>query len=399
SALDSLSIAATTTLLNTDQVFTTGLSGMLFNTNLSLGSSVTTATLNAGTGPVDFEQAVSIGSKTLNVTADSIIIGTTSTITSQAGNLILRPFSTGLAMDVGGAGTSNFSLTDAELGRLVDGFSSVTIGRPDSSANLSILSALNNINDPFIFTTGGQLNISNPVNGNTNDASLSFVAPTGLINLNSSVSTKGQRILFDGSIVVGGSGGTIKTTGSTGSVVAGGNIDFTSSGGAISGTQVLTLDAGSGGTITSNTAINMSGGSSGLTIFNSGGATFNQAVSVGGTVTITSTTDNRTVAFNGNLSANQLTTSAGAYNLALVGGAGITLGTTLNNTGSVIIGDNATDIFTFAGGLTATQASLSLAGNISTTSNPITLGDVSLTANTALVAGPSTIQTGDVSGA
>ncbi|MFZ9794631.1 MAG: hypothetical protein ACO3F3_20090, partial [Gemmataceae bacterium] len=302
-------------------------------------------------------------------------------------------------MDVGGAGTGNFSISDAELARIVDGFSSVTIGRQDSSAPLNIVSNISNINDPFVFTTGGQLNINNQVNGNSNDASISFVAPTGVINLNNVVTTKGQRILFSGSVNVGGSGGTINTTGLAGVVVAGGPNDFTSSGWAVSGTQVLTLDAGTNGVITSNTAINMAGGNSGLTITNCGGATFNQAVIVGGDVIITQALDNSTIAFNSNLSTRSIQTAAGAYNLSLLNGGSITQQTTLNNTGIITIGDAANDIFTFNGGLTATQGTVNLAGNISTVNNQMSFGNVNLTANTALVTGSNTINmNGNVTG-
>ncbi|MFZ9794314.1 MAG: beta strand repeat-containing protein, partial [Gemmataceae bacterium] len=82
SPLSSVNISANTTTLNADQITTIGSSGQVYNTGLTIGTGVTTATLNAGTGAVDFQQTVTVGNRNLVVTGNDVIIGAGSTLTS-----------------------------------------------------------------------------------------------------------------------------------------------------------------------------------------------------------------------------------------------------------------------------------------------------------------------------
>ncbi len=306
-ALSSLSILSNATTLNAALVNTTGANGQIYDTALSFGvSAPATVNLSAATGVVDFRSSVSISSKNLVVTGDEIEIGTSASISSTSSNLTLRPGSLFTPVYVGDNSSTGgqLDLTAAELLRLNDGFASITLGRGDSNVILEIKGPLNSqIHDPYIFTTSGELKISNSVAA-TSDATLNFVNPntaTGKISLNNTVSSEGKSITFNGVTVVGGTGGQVTTTVNSPS---GADILFLAAS-PISGTALLTLDSGSNGVITSNGVINMSGG---ITITNSGGASFNQAVTAGA-VNINGTTSGKDVAFNGTLNATSLNTA------------------------------------------------------------------------------------------
>ena len=87
----------------------------------------------------------------------------------------------------------------------------------------------------------------------------------------------------------------------------------------------------------------------GLTITNSNGATFQSSVDVSdgaaGTIAITDTEDGQTVSFQGNVTADALTTTANGYNVSLTGGS-VQIGsdTTFANTGSITLGDASGDV-------------------------------------------------------
>jgi hypothetical protein len=119
-----------------------------------------------------------------------------------------------------------------------------------------------------------------------------------------------------------------------------------------------------------------------LTITNSGGTTFSGAV---GATTVTLSNTTGTIAFNGALTATTLNTAAQAYNLALNASSGtITNAVTFSNTGTLALGASG-GALAFTGGLTATAPSTStLKGTISSTNAPMTLGAITLGADTSL---------------
>ncbi|MEM6602239.1 MAG: hypothetical protein AAF649_12725, partial [Verrucomicrobiota bacterium] len=111
-------------------------------------------------------------------------------------------------------------------------------------------------------------------------------------------------------------------------------------------TTNLTLQAG--GAISVPNALNVGSGAGTLNILDSAGTTFGNTV-MAGTVILTDTTG--TIQFQGNLTANTLTTFGQNYNVSLLGASNnITTDTTFINTGSVTLGDAVTDTTTFAGG-------------------------------------------------
>ncbi|HEY9852033.1 MAG TPA: CHAT domain-containing protein [Leptolyngbyaceae cyanobacterium] len=210
--------------------------------------------------------------------------------------IILEPSTTGRAIAIGdsleGAGALN--ITTAEIADLVDGFTSITIGRTDGTGAVTInnkvffqddvkiqggaITANGNIISPGndldiisnvgnIDTTNGELNTSslsvgdggditvtakngnitigniNSSSGFSNAGKATFSAANGTINvngnINSSGGTQGSDITFETPVTL-----TKDATFTTGKVT--GDINFNST---VDGTKQLTLTAGTSGTI------------------------------------------------------------------------------------------------------------------------------------------------------
>ena len=166
-----------------------------------------------------------------------------------------------------------------------------------------------------------------------------------------------------------------------------------------------TLTGGTGDlTLDTTSAITASGAVTGLdalTIIQSNGALFSGAVTaVDFTVLDSGSTGTIAVLGALTLSGNLLATgTANAYGMSLLGNTAISGTTILANTGAVELGNNASSVLLFAGGLTAnTPSKISLAGSISTSNSAISLADATLTDNTALSSGKGAIILGGISG-
>jgi hypothetical protein len=118
-----------------------------------------------------------------------------------------------------------------------------------------------------------------------------------------------------------------------------------------------------------------------LTLTQSNGATFAAAVTTGTSVVLSNTVAGQSITFADNLTTPTLTTTANGYNLALLGSntniSGTQAPTVFNNTGSLTLGNSASDVLTFGGGLTATSPNvINAAGQINTSGlGVINLGD------------------------
>ena len=120
-----------------------------------------------------------------------------------------------------------------------------------------------------------------------------------------------------------------------------------------------------------------------VTVTNSGGITFQSTVNAAN-VALTNTTGN--IQFNDNLTVGtSLTTAAQAYNVILQGASNTIAGaTTFANTGSVTIGNDATDTNAFTGGLVHTAGATNLAGSISATNAAMTFAATTLSQTTSI---------------
>ncbi|MDD5097027.1 MAG: filamentous hemagglutinin N-terminal domain-containing protein [Candidatus Omnitrophica bacterium] len=114
-----------------------------------------------------------------------------------------------------------------------------------------------------------------------------------------------------------------------------------------------------------------------VTITNSGGIVFSDAVTATVSVVLTDTTDAANITFTGALITPTLTTAAQAYDLDLLGsGTIITNAVTFANTGVLTLGDAAADTLLFNGGLTALDPSgVTLNGQIRSSADTISIGD------------------------
>jgi hypothetical protein len=153
-------------------------------------------------------------------------------------------------------------------------------------------------------------------------------------------------------------------------------------GGAVEGTtantQSLTLNAGSTGAVSVLGTLGLNTPIKTLTLTHSNGATFTGEVKANTSVVLSDTSATRDVTFVANLTTPLLSTSGSAFNLKLLGAnTAVAANTVFNNTGTLTLGDAATDTLIFTGGLTATAPShINMAGHISTSgAGVISLGD------------------------
>ncbi|MDD4986586.1 MAG: hypothetical protein PHQ43_12565, partial [Dehalococcoidales bacterium] len=130
------------------------------NVTLSGTDITTNANITSGSGTI---LLVASG----NLTTNAIIGGATITgpITLQAatialgagvqssGALLLQPYTAASTIGIGGASNGTFNLDDTELGHLSNGFSSITIGRPDGTGAVDVQAVA--FNDPVIIQAGG----------------------------------------------------------------------------------------------------------------------------------------------------------------------------------------------------------------------------------------------------
>ncbi|CBN54033.1 MULTISPECIES: CHAT domain-containing protein [Kamptonema] len=191
--------------LNAPVTFTPGIATIAFSSNLAAGNNPLTLTA----GEIDFTGPVS-GTNTL----------------------VIQPATPGQNIEIGGSNnTSALDLTTAEINALQNWFSSITIGRTDSSGNVTIANNLTFL-DPVTIQSGlGAIAVNGILTGNDN----SSIALSGTtINLNSDIFTTNNNIAIAGNTNLG-SNIALRSTG--------GNISIA---GAIDGNQQLNLDAGTG---------------------------------------------------------------------------------------------------------------------------------------------------------
>ncbi|MEG4515079.1 filamentous hemagglutinin N-terminal domain-containing protein, partial [Microcoleus sp. F6_B4] len=203
------------------------------NDNISLSGPVTLKSpvnFTLGDATIAFGSSLSAGSNPLTLTAGEIDF---SGNVSGTGALTLQPATAGQNIVVGGVdnNTSALDLTASELNLIQNGFSSIAIGRSDSSANISIPYNLTFLDPVNIQTGTGTIALDGTITGNDN-SSIALNAAT--INLNYGINTNKNPIALNGNVTLGNdinlstSGADIKITG------------------AIDGNHLLNLDAATG---------------------------------------------------------------------------------------------------------------------------------------------------------
>ncbi|NQE35122.1 hypothetical protein E5S67_02852 [Microcoleus sp. IPMA8] len=203
------------------------------NDNISFSDPVTLkapVNFTLGDATIAFGSSLSAGSNPLTLTAGEINF---SGNVSGSGPLTLQPATAGQNIIVGGTdnNTGALDLTASEINLIQNGFSSIAIGRSDSSANISVPYNLTFLDPVNIQTGTGTIALDGTITGNDN-SSIALNAAT--INLNYGINTNKNPIALNGTVTLGNdinlstSGGDIKITG------------------AIDGNHLLNLDAATG---------------------------------------------------------------------------------------------------------------------------------------------------------
>ncbi len=249
------------------------------NSNIRFNSPVTllaNATFDAGTATIGFNSSLTAGGNALTLTADEINFAGGSNSVSGTLDLILQPFTPEMTIAIAGsedsgAGTLDLTLTD--LAALANGFSSITIGRDNSSGAIAVV---NNVtfNDPVtiqapvglgsITSTEASLtgidDASITLRANQNITTTNITSAQG-ITLSSSSGTIDTRTGTLNSSSSSGDGGAIALSAaddittanldsrSNGSGFNGGNITLTSNTGEISTNNLNSSGATNGGEI------------------------------------------------------------------------------------------------------------------------------------------------------
>ncbi|MEG3956659.1 beta strand repeat-containing protein, partial [Microcoleus sp. herbarium2] len=358
--------------LNLDGAFiqngggTVAVSGNITTTNdhISFSDPVTLkapVTFTLGDATISFGSSLAAGSNPLTLTAGEIDF---SGNVSGTGALTLQPATAGQNIAVGGTdnNTSALDLTASEMNLVQNGFSSIAIGRLDSSANVSIPYNLTFLDPVNIQTGTGTIAVDGTLTGNDN-SSIALNAST--INLNNGINTNKNPIALNGNVLLGNDINL-----STG----GGDIKII---GAIDGNHLLNLDAATGNVLVQGNI----GGTAPLSVLN---VTASQAEFNNGN--ISSNSGFNIAAANTRLGGN-VTTNQG--NININGILGLTKDAILSTAGGNIAFGGAIDSIDAARSLNldASSGSITFSGPVGATRQ---LANVAI-ANAGNVTGNSTI--------
>ncbi|MEQ8956473.1 MAG: filamentous hemagglutinin N-terminal domain-containing protein, partial [Coleofasciculus sp. C2-GNP5-27] len=297
----------------------------------------------------------------IRLTADEIGFELFSNVISTSGSLLLQPLTPSLDINVGGStSTSSLDLSTQKLGIIQHGFTSITIGRADSSGTITLAGDVT-FNDPVTLRSpvgAGSIDMADFNLTGADDASVTLIA-NQVINGMGSISTNGGDINItsnnnsvtlgfinapEGNLTIDASGDVDLGDVETGEFLTtniGGNITITSNNGLITtgnleagGTDqggTIFLDAASNITISSDitTASGAAGGditliSNGGTIDIDGFVSSNTEAGNGGKITLTAAGDiktgsgiNRSFTLSGGRAGDIEITSGGNINATL----------------------------------------------------------------------------------
>ncbi|MBW4522073.1 MAG: CHAT domain-containing protein [Scytolyngbya sp. HA4215-MV1] len=229
-SLSSLIVLAGNSLVG-NNITTTG-NGIFFASPVTLTNS---AIFNAGTGTIAFFPSLSVGNYHLNLTADEIDFS--GSVTATGGTLLLQPFTSNLAIDIGGVGYGGaaLDLNQTDLAALANtgGFSSVTIGQANGGSPITFTGNATFV-DPVIVqaptSTGSITSTGTTITGSGN-ASITLIAnqtiTTGNMTAPSGITLVSNQGAIDSTNGIlstatsTGNSGTIALTASHGSITSG----------------------------------------------------------------------------------------------------------------------------------------------------------------------------------
>ena len=234
-------------------------------------------TTSADRGQIYNDNVEVIGNIVL--TGDEINFGGT---VAGTGKLTLQALGKDRAIALGAAtdtGAGTLDLTAAEINAILDGFSSITIGRTDSTANITIPNDVT-FKDPVTIQTGagavaatanitgtGNASITLSANGNINSRNITGPAGIGITSKSGTIDTSAGTLSAannegnGGAIALNAAGnitaGNINTSSTAG---AGGNITLNSQTGAITTGNLNASGTTKGGNITVQTPVQITTG-------------------------------------------------------------------------------------------------------------------------------------------
>lgn len=186
--------------------------------------------INAGTGTIDFNNALALGSNTLTLTGDEIDLAGANSVTGTNATLVLQPLGPATSIGIGG-GSGTLDVSASDLAALTDNFGSLIVGRNGGTHAVAIASS--SFRDPLT-VRGGAITTSGDLTG-TGNASITL-AGTGA-TLGGNIITANQAISIAGDTALGASTRTL--SGST--IALGGNVSSTGGGLTIVNTGLFTL--------------------------------------------------------------------------------------------------------------------------------------------------------------
>ncbi len=329
---------------STDLTGSTGLSMASLNGAISTDSLVGTAagqtiSIDSGTGAatlggIAIRSGGGVG-PAITLTGDEIDI----TGAVAGSTIVLQPSTPSLGINIAsGASGAPLNLTIAELGFLADGFTQITIGREDNGAHAIVTGPIT-FRDPVRILTpfGGSVSVNSAMVGSDN-ASILIDGPDATTTLNAGITTNGNDITIDDSVIVGANV-AISTQGGVGAP-KGGDITIT---GTTNGANTLTLDAGLGAVLLQS----LVGGSTPLASF----------VATGGSITVPGVSTTGLQAFNGSTIATGATPS---FTTGGTAGDDISFNGTLDASGNLVANAGTSGIVTFASDVGGTTRPTSL---------------------------------------
>lgn len=201
--------------------------------------------LDAGTGTLTNTGTISAGAGNIALTADELDIQAG---ISGTGTLELQPSTANRSIGIGEGAAGDFNLGSAELANLVDGSSSITVGRADGQHDITVRSELAtpvNFNDPLVLRSpnGGTFSQTGAYEPSITAPSITFDL-AGPISLSKGLTTLGGDLIFNAGITIEDGKTILLDTG-----VGGGYVTIS---GAVNGTlagagENLTISAGTGG--------------------------------------------------------------------------------------------------------------------------------------------------------
>ncbi len=222
-ALRQLDVSGTASL-GGGTIRTSSVGGGSGSQTLTGAVTLTGATTFDATGTVNFASTVGAGANAATIRAGEAIFGGN---ISGTASLTIEPSVATTGMLIGGSDGPGgaFDLSAVSIGRIVNGFAAITLGRSDGSGTVSIAAPVS-FNDPVTFrapTGAGRVQVNGLLTGLGN-TTFAFESAQPVI-LNAGIRTTGQAITFGGAVLIGASSVTIDAT-NAGSAPAGAAVTF-----------------------------------------------------------------------------------------------------------------------------------------------------------------------------